>query len=540
MQGSAKAGWAAARPTQDHVVSAVCVAPWVSIEFDPSGWVYACCTSGLYPLGRIGHERLRDLWGGPRSQVLREALLDWDLSVACGPCKWHLEHGRMDPVAAVYDRYPVSSPDPERPFMMLFALSNRCNLGCIMCTPELSTTLRSEAGLPPLPTRYDDAFFEDLKPLLPSLKLAKFLGGEPFLAPEHKRVWELLDELDEPPRMQVTTNGTVWTPYVEWLLDRFEVDISISIDAHTAPTYAAIRRGGDHAELLTNVDRFAESCRRRGTELHVSYCLMDRNWHELGDFLAWAERFDIPSSVNLVTDDGLALHDTDLDHLLEVQARWSEDHERLSDQLHKNLGVWQTQLQQLEAVIAERRAGVTPAPRQSQPTQAHLFEPDPATRTATPERLPWRRSAQRRRDLEQVADRRRRLSAWAGGGEVAELHVSVDGRITAVAHEHQALGLRAPDLVGEPLAAIIAAMEHAQARPAWVVEVDDDPDHAVVTLALARDRPLRGTVGAIVRTVRVPTATGWAVLVAQDLIYDRPDALVTPVTIGTKAGSGAP
>lgn len=188
MEPAVRARWESARPTQDHPFETACVAPWVSIEFDPAGWVYACCTSGMYPLGRIGRDRLSDLWNGDRARVLRDALRRYDLSVACGPCRWHLEHGRMDPVAAVYDRYPVESDTPRAPHMMLFALSSRCNLGCVMCNPELSSTLRTEAGLAPLPSRYDDQFFEDLEPLLTELKLAKFLGGEPFLAPEHKRV----------------------------------------------------------------------------------------------------------------------------------------------------------------------------------------------------------------------------------------------------------------------------------------------------------------------------------------------------------------
>ena len=535
MDASARAGWLASRPTKDHVVDTACVAPWVSIEFDPSGWVYACCTSGLYPLGRIGHERLRDLWGGPRAQVMRDALQHWDLSVACGPCQWHLEHGRMDPVAAVYDHYPVSAPDPERPYMMLFALSNRCNLGCIMCSPELSTVLRTEAGLPPLPARYDDEFFADLEPLLAGLKLAKFLGGEPFLAPEHKRVWALMDQLDTPPRMQVTTNGTVWTPYVEWLLDRFEMDISISIDAHTAPTYEAIRRGGDHADLMANVERFAAACGRRGTEFHVSYCLMNRNWRELADFLAWAERFEIPASVNLVTDDGLAVHDAELAELEAVRQQWVADDARLGEALHKNRGVWDTQLVQLDAVIAERRAGIRPAPRQSQPATADFFESDPATRPEPTQA--WDAAARRRTDRATIADHRRRLGAWAGGGEVAELVLDPAGVITDVPHHHERLGLAGPGLVGRPLAAIIDRMEEAQARPAWIVEVSVDPDATIRTMALAKDRPLRGTTGAIVRTVQLPTLDGWTVLVAEDLIYDRPDALATPVNIVAKARS---
>ncbi|MFM7069645.1 MAG: SPASM domain-containing protein, partial [Actinomycetes bacterium] len=169
MDPATRAAWAQARPGTGHAVDAACVAPWVTLEFDPTGWVYACCANQLYPLGRIGEDRLADLWGGPRQAVLREALGRWDMSVGCASCRWHMDHGRFDPDAAVYDRYPLTAADPAGPVAMTFALSNRCNLACVMCTPELSSTLRQRAGLAPIDSPYDDQFFEDLTPLLPGL-----------------------------------------------------------------------------------------------------------------------------------------------------------------------------------------------------------------------------------------------------------------------------------------------------------------------------------------------------------------------------------
>ena len=529
MDESVRSAWASARPTTDHPVDSACVAPWVSLEFDPAGWVYACCASGLYPLGRIGEQPLRELWGGERALVFRESLQRWDLTVACGPCRWHLEHGRMDPVAAVYDRYPVSSPEPDRPYSMLFALSNRCNLGCVMCTPELSSTLRHEAGLPALPSPYDDEFFEDLAPFLDGLGLAKFVGGEPFLAPEHRRVWQLMDQLASPPSMQVTTNGTIWTDRVEWLLGRFEVDISISIDAATAPTYEAIRRGGNHRELLENVERFQRACDERGTELHVSYCLMDNNTHELGDFLAWAERFRIPASVNLVTDDGLALHDRPLDFLARVRSEWNADAARLERQLEKNRTVWETQRSQLDAVIAEREAGLAPTPRQAQPVPSGFFSVPPTDRIESGS--PWTRRRARRRDDSAIAEQSGRLERWSCGGPVAVVLLDPVGLVTNVRSPHPRLGIDARTLVGTPVGDLVRRIEVADGRPAWIIEHAELDDATVRTLVLSHERPLRGTHGSIVRTLQVPLSSGWALLVAEDRIYDRTDSAdADPIT----------
>ena len=510
MDPRARAAWQAERPGH-HPFDTACVAPSVSIEFDPSGWVYGCCTSQLYPLGRIGRDRLADLWNGPRAQALRESLEHWDLSVACGPCRWHLQHGRMDPVAAVYDRYPAERRDPERPYMMLFALSNRCNLGCVMCTPELSSTLRHEAGAAPLPSPYDDQFFEDLEPMLEGIGLAKFLGGEPFLAPEHRRVWDLLGQLPTPPRQQVTTNGTVWTDLVDSVLARFDIDISISVDASTASTYASIRRGGDFDVLMRNVDRFDEYCRSKGTDMHVSYCLMTSNWHELGSFLRWAERFDSTASVNLVTDKGLALHELDTDTLLAVRRAWETEDRSLSHDLRRNLGTWETQLSQLESVLEDRRRGEVPAPRQAEQVPATFFI---ASSPAPPPSDP----------AAALIDHVSRLRRWSTDGTVGVLHGDDSGTITAVTDQHRRLGIT-ERMVGHDIGELPAFVSSADGRPAWVIEHDELDDATVRTLILSATEPQRGTVATVVRTVQVPSADGWHLAVAEDRMYDEVTAV---------------
>lgn len=522
MHSDAREMWQRNRPTTTHPFDTACVAPWVSIEFDPSGLVYSCCTSQMYPLGRIGQDRLRDLWGGPRAQVLRDALRNWDLTVACGPCRWHLEHGRPDPVAAVYDELSPTSLDPVGPQMMLFALSNRCNLGCVMCTPELSSTLRTKAGMAPIVSPYDDQFFEDLEPLLGGLRLAKFLGGEPFLAPEHQRVWDLMDQLATPPRQQITTNGTIWTDRVEWVLDRFESDISISVDAATAETYAAIRRGGDFGDLMRNVDRFRRRCSEKGTELHVSYCLMAQNVHELGGFLEWAEQFEVRSSVNLVTDTGLALYDLPTGQLEAIQRDWDVEDRARRGALRTNLPVWETQLTQLSAVIAERLAGDVPIPLQARGVEEHEFVPLSQGASGR-----VRRPVHRADDI-RVAQHRRRLQDWSGEGPVAEVH-STDGVVTAVRGDHPRLGITSASMLGQPIETLPEVMARADGRPAWLIERADLDEYVVRTLALASSRPARGAPGSMIRTIELSVHGGSVLLVAEDLIYDAID--VVPVSI---------
>lgn len=504
MNPSARRAWSAGRPGSGHAVDAVCVAPWVSLELDPSGLVYGCCANQLYPLGRIGDQRLPELWSGPRAAVLRDALSRWDMSVGCGSCRWHIEHERLDPDAAVYDRYPLSSADPPGPVAMTFALSNRCNLGCVMCTPELSSTLRHAAGLPAIESPYDDQFFDDLAAFLPGLHYAKFLGGEPFLIPEHHRVWDLMAEVGGPPRLQVTTNGTVWNRRVESLLDGFAVDVTVSVDGVTAATYESIRSGASFDAVRTNIDRFRQHCEAAGTELRLCFCLMDRNWRELPDFLRWVDELGAAVSINVVSDIGLAFHDLPLADLEAAASRWTDADATLvlSPGTRE---VWATQIAQLDSVIGERRAGVAPSPRQAQSPPAGILSVDqPAAIVA------------------EVTDADvERIGAWGGGGPVGHLTGGPDGSVTAIVEPFERLGLD-EGLVGRPLDAVIPAIEHAVGKPAWLLDVDTVDGRLVRTIVLSTQQPVRGADGSVVRLELYADGTGsWQLLVGEDRFYDR-------------------
>lgn len=511
MHDRSRQAWEASRPGVDHAVDAVCIAPWVSLELDPSGLVYGCCANQLYPLGRIGEDRLTDIWGGPRASVLRESLGRWDMSVGCGSCRWHLERGRTDPDAAVYDRYPLDVAQPDGPVAMTFALSNRCNLACVMCTPELSSTLRRRAGLPAISSPYDDEFFDDLARFIPGLRYAKFLGGEPFLIPEHHRVWDLMLAAGSPPKIQVTTNGTVWNERVESVLDGFDVDVTVSIDGATKQTYESIRGGADFGLVVANIDRFRRRCADAGTEFRFCFCLMANNWWELPAFLAWAHDLDAEVSVNVVSDEGLALHDLGLSELEEVAASW----ERAGRQLSLGLStsqVWETQRRQLDAVIAERRSGVAPPPRQAQRVTGAVLSSGEHPSAALP------------------ADAVERLRAWSGNGPVGVVSLDRLGSITAVEQPLAALGVTA-GLVGRSMDEVLAVMEAADGRPAWLIGMSTEEGVAVRTLVLSDQQPVRGAAGLIVRMELGRTDDGWDLLLAADAFYDRAAEGATPVAL---------
>jgi hypothetical protein len=232
---------------------------------------------------------------------MRRTFRERDLSSGCHFCAWEARSTGGVRFARMFDHYQRSGPDPDWPVAMEFALSNRCNLECVMCNGDFSSTIRSRREhRDPLPLVYGDDFFEQLPPFLQHLHLARFFGGEPFLVPEYQRIWDLMIDDGLAVLNSVTTNGTVRTARVEQVLEALPFGISVSVDGITPATIEAVRVGADASVVLDNVAWFRRYCQDRGTEFGLTFCLMTRNWHELAEFLSFADDLDAPVAINTV------------------------------------------------------------------------------------------------------------------------------------------------------------------------------------------------------------------------------------------------
>ena len=281
----------------------MCRAPSASMYLDQRGDVRACCQSTGFVLGNVSGQSLREIWDGSRAARLRSAVAVGDLSLGCDFCRWQVENGNDEAVfARTFDHLRAPSTDSEWPEQLELSLSNACNLQCVMCSGEFSSSIRTHReGLPPLPMIYGEAFFEELAEFLPHLKTVKFLGGESFLGRESLWVMEMLAESGANVSVSVTTNGTQWSRKIERILDRLDVHVVVSLDGVHRDTYESIRVGASFGNVVANIDRFVEYASRRGTGFSLAHCLMTTNWREFEDFLRFAEERDIDVYVNTVT-----------------------------------------------------------------------------------------------------------------------------------------------------------------------------------------------------------------------------------------------
>lgn len=329
-----------------------CYAPFTSLNFTPMGNVLVCCKNDKYVLGNVATKRLPEIWQGRPLSNLRKTLNDYNFDSGCQECEWLIATGNYHGSnTANFEEFPVQSLDPEWPQIMGFALSNACNFECIMCSGELSSSIRAHReGLPALPKMYKEQFFQDLRPFLPHLRQTIFYGGEPFLTPECFRVWDMMiEEGVTNTRSHVTTNASQYNAKVERVLEALPFSLSISMDGATKETVEKVRVNCKFEEFSRNVLRFREYSRRHQSHFNLSYCLMRQNWHEFGDVLLFAEELGCTVFVNTVVGpEHCSLYTLPAEELNRIVDEMERQGIRLEGKLPINRQVWEDHLRYLK------------------------------------------------------------------------------------------------------------------------------------------------------------------------------------------------
>lgn len=268
-----------------------CHASFKSMTFLQSGTITSCFYNKQYPLGKYPETSIHDAWFGEKIETQREFIRNKDLSHGCRDCSKALHDKSFYSVGAwKYDYLP--EPDSKYPVSLDFQISNICNLECVMCNGEYSTSIRqSRENGSAYKSPYDSEFVNQLDEFIPHLKEAAFTGGETFVIQKYFDIWEKMSRINPDIRISTATNASILNDKVKSILNKLKFNFTVSVDSIVDSTYTEIRKLGNLKEVMDNIDYLIEYTRANNTSFTLKICPMRQNWRELPDFLKyWNDR----------------------------------------------------------------------------------------------------------------------------------------------------------------------------------------------------------------------------------------------------------
>ena len=272
----------------------ICYAPYTSMFFARNGKVSPCYASYNDNSSSIDNASIHDIWFKGSFAKIREEHNNCDFETTCQFCnKLMLQKSYGSLLINKYEHYAFSKS--KYPTIMEFELSNKCNLSCIMCDSNLSSSIEKNKKDDITDNKhYDKSFIEQLDEFIPHLQLAEFTGGDPFMIKEYYEIWDKIAKINPKCHILITTNANTMNPKIEHLLNTHKnIHFNVSIDSLEKENYENIRRGGKFEYALHNIDIFIDYCRKNKTNLNILVCPMTVNRHESHKFVEFANSKNI-------------------------------------------------------------------------------------------------------------------------------------------------------------------------------------------------------------------------------------------------------
>jgi MoaA/NifB/PqqE/SkfB family radical SAM enzyme len=277
---------ARSKPNSTHI----CHAPFSNMYFNVHGDCAPCWLTFIEP-DNYPKKSIREIWFGEKYQTLRNHLLKYDLTHKCNVCLKNLQGGNYTSVLA--RAYDINEP-AEYPSMMELELSNTCNLECVMCIGELSSSIRkNRERLPAIKNAYDDNFIQQLEEFIPHLKELRFNGGEPFLINAVFKIFEKVEKLNPKLKIVIATNGTVMNYKVKDWLGKLNIHINFSLDSLTPEIYEAIRVNAHFDRVMEHFLFYREYTKMNNRTMCLMVNPMRNNWHEMPEFIRFVNKHNI-------------------------------------------------------------------------------------------------------------------------------------------------------------------------------------------------------------------------------------------------------
>jgi sulfatase maturation enzyme AslB (radical SAM superfamily) len=188
---------------------AFCPAPWRSLYVDPTGRVDNCCI-GKNQLGNIQENSVDQILFGLTNQQVQQTMLNGEYPAGCDLC----ENGINNLQSNMLKNFPDKTPENYK--LGTFKLqyldarwSNTCNLACVYCSPNLSSTWAQELNQPVrIEKEYKTELLNYVLDNVETLHQVYLAGGEPLLMKENEQLIAAIRERNPSCQLLVNTNLT--------------------------------------------------------------------------------------------------------------------------------------------------------------------------------------------------------------------------------------------------------------------------------------------------------------------------------------------
>lgn len=167
------------------------------------------------------------------------------------------------------------------PRRLVFELTNRCNLNCVMCG-------RNDAYFKP--TVFDINWIDKFDHILDRVEEVTLMGwGEPTVHPEFALMLEKINKY--PVRKYFCTNGMKLGELTEEIFKNKVDIVAISIDGSDEATNNSIRRGSDFQKIIESLKNIVSEKRKRKLQypyMNFVFTAMKSNLHQIPDMVRLA------------------------------------------------------------------------------------------------------------------------------------------------------------------------------------------------------------------------------------------------------------
>lgn len=286
-----------------------CVLPFYRTTVRSQGGMSPCCL--IHNYSNITNSSVSDFWVSDKLNSLRQRMLEGQLCDECETCyRAEKISGKSMRTESLRDHAVDHNTDLSEfvsgknylgrslPNHFEFHLGNLCNLKCLTCNPNDSSSFLAENKILKISSHQQSDFDID-KVLVDKImtevvdhgiEILDLRGGETMLIPYIRDFLNSLPHNHSIKSLRIQTNCTILDDVWKRIFSRFDnVEIMMSIDAFgTANNY--IRYPSKWETIVSNVDYFA-SC--TNTKIYINCVVSNLNLLLLEPLVNWAREKQI-------------------------------------------------------------------------------------------------------------------------------------------------------------------------------------------------------------------------------------------------------